>query len=257
LAEIGGGTAVRVSLPPLPPVGGEITGRNVVDVITEQHAELLALCDRLAGDQQRDVERFREQTDSNRPGEPGDAERPGEPTDTKRPGGPTDARRPGGPGDAERLKVAQVMTATLARHLSGEEQYLYPTVRRVVPGGVRIADRELAEDHDLLVLLKRWSATRPGDQDFDSLAADVTAAVRRHVAADAADLLPALAQTAPIEDLIRVGNRLETAEEAAPTRPHPATPSTPPWNKVVDPVVALADKARDAMSRRVTYRKDL
>jgi hypothetical protein len=61
----------------------------------------------------------------------------------------------------------------------------------------------------------------------------------------------------PIEDLIRVGNRLETAEEAAPTRPHPATPSKPPWNKVVDPVVAVADKVRDAMSRRTTYARDL
>jgi hypothetical protein len=150
-----------------------------------------------------------------------------------------------------------VLVATLSRHLSGEEQYLYPAVRRVVPGGESLADRELAEDHDLLVLLKRWAGTRPDDPGFGVLAADVTAAVRRHVAADAEELLPMLRQMAPIEDLIRVGNRLETAEEAAPTRPHPATPSTPPWNKVVDPVVALADKARDAVTRRTTYSRDL
>jgi hypothetical protein len=61
----------------------------------------------------------------------------------------------------------------------------------------------------------------------------------------------------PIEDLIRVGNRFETAAEAAPTRPHPATPSSPPWNKVVDPAVAVVDKLRDAVTRRTTYAKDL
>jgi hemerythrin-like domain-containing protein len=201
---------VSLKLPPLPPVGGETTGRNVVDVITEQHRELLALCDRLAD----------------------------------------------GTGD-DRRKVAQVVIAALSRHLSGEEQYLYPAVRLVVPGGDLLADRELAEDHELLLTLRRLDRARPDEPEFDALAADVAAAVRRHVAADDEELLPVLRQMAPIEDLIRVGNRLETAEEAAPTRPHPGTPSTPPWNKVVDPVVAVADKLRDAVGRRTTYPRDL
>ena len=198
-----------LNLPPLPPVGGETTGRNVVDVIAEQHRTLLALCDRLTGD--------------------------GE----------------------DRRRVAEVVVAALSRHLSAEEQYLYPAVRRAVPDGDRLADRELAEDHDLLVALRRLDRARPADPGFDEVAADVTAAVRRHVEADAAELLPLLLQMVPVEDLIRVGNRVETAVEAAPTRPHPSTPSRPPWNKVVDPVVAVLDKARDAMSRRTTYLNDL
>jgi Hemerythrin HHE cation binding domain len=199
---------VSLKLPPLPPVGGETTGRNVVDVIAEQHAELLELCARLTG-------------------------------------------------DAERRRVAQVVIATLSRHLSGEEQYLYPAVRLAVPDGDALADRELAEDHELLLILQRLDRCRPDDPEFDAAAAEVAAAVRRHVDADAEELLPMLRLMAPIEDLIRVGNRLELAEEAAPTRPHPATPSTPPWNKVVDPVVALADKARDVVGRRSTYARDL
>jgi len=81
--------------------------------------------------------------------------------------------------------------------------------------------------------------------------------VRRHVDADAGELLPVLMRMVPVEDLIRVGNRVETAGEAAPTRPHPGTPSTPPWNKVVDPAVAVVDKLRDAVSRRKTYPTDL
>lgn len=201
---------MSLKLPPLPPVGGETTGRNVVDVITEQHRELLALCDRL-------VDR----------------------------------------GAANRGAVAQVVIATLSRHLSGEEQYLYPAVRLVVPGGELLAGRELAEDHDLLVRLQRLDRARPAGPRFEALAADLATAVRRHVEADAAELLPVLSQMAPIEDLIRVGNRLETAQEAAPTRPHPGTPSTPPWNKIVDPVVAVGDKLRDAVGRRVTYPQDL
>jgi hypothetical protein len=192
-----------LNLPPLPPTGGEITGRNVVDVITRQHRELVELCDRLV----------------TRP----------EPT------------------------LVDVVVATLSRHLSAEEQYLYPAIRRVVPGGEELAARELAEDHGLLITLQRLQRS-PGD---GRLCAEVADAVRRHVAADAEELLPVLTQMVPIEDLIRIGNRVELAAEAAPTRPHPGTPSTPPWNKVVDPAVAVVDKVRDVVSRRTTYPRDL
>ncbi|WP_342751547.1 hemerythrin domain-containing protein [Paractinoplanes atraurantiacus] len=190
-----------LNLPPLPPLGGETTGRNVVDVITQQHRELLELCDRMLAD-------------------------------------PDDKR------------VTDVVIATLSRHLSCEEQYLYPAIRKVVPGGEELTDRELAEDQALLVTLQQLQRDPSAKQD-------VAAAVRRHVDADAEELLPVLVQMVPIEDLIRVGNRFETAQEAAPTRPHPATPSTPPWNKVVDPAVAVVDKLRDAVTRRTTYAKDL
>ena len=190
-----------LNLPPLPPVDGEATGRNVVDVVNEQHDELLGLCERLEAS-------------------------------------PDDRR------------LADVVIAALSRHLSAEEQYLYPAVRTAVPGGEDLADRELAEDHELLVTLKRLGTGA-------DVAAELAAAVRRHVEADAEELLPVLTQMAPIDDLIRVGNRFEMAEEAAPTRPHPGTPSTPPWNKVVDPAVAVLDKLRDAVTGRTTYPIDL
>ena len=190
-----------VNLPPLPPVGGETTGRNVIDVLAGQHRELISLCDRLAA-------------------------------------------------APEDRKLRSVVIATLSRHLSAEEQYLYPAVRAAVPGGGELADRELAEDHTLLLLLKRLSSGEAAETE-------VAGAVRRHVAADAEELLPVLAEMVPIEDLIRVGNRVEMAEEAAPTRPHPGTPSAPPWNKIVDPAVAVVDKLRDVVTGRTTYPRDL
>ena len=152
--------------------------------------------------------------------------------------------------DPDDTKVASVLVAELSRHLSAEEQYLYPAIRAAVPGGDDIADRELAEDQALLVLLG-------GLEKDPGQAAPVADAVRRHIAADAEELLPMLEQMVPIEDLIRLGNRLEMAQEAAPTRPHAATPSTPPWNKVVDPIVGMVDKVRDVVTARTTYVRDL
>jgi hypothetical protein len=156
-----------------------------------------------------------------------------------------------------RRRVAEVVTATLSRHLSAEEQYLYPAVRAAVPGGDLLADREVAEDHAILVTLRQLAATGGDDTEFGRLAAAVAVQLHRHAGAAAEDLLPLLAQMASTEELVRLGNRVETASEAAPTRPHPGTPATPPWNKVVDPAVGVLDKVRDAMSGRVTYPQDL
>jgi hypothetical protein len=187
----------EVNLPPIPPAGGETPGRSIIDVVNDQHRELLDLISRL------------------------DAE-------------------PDNP------KIKSVLIATASRHLSGEEQYLYPAIRTAVPGGGELADRELAEDQSLLRLL--------GDDEQWNRTAE---AIRRHVAADAEELLPMLEQMVPSEDLVRLGNRMETAEEAAPTRPHPSSPSTPPWNKVVDPLLGVVDKARDVVTGRTTYVRDL
>ena len=41
-------------------------------------------------------------------------------------------------------------------------------------------------------------------------------------------------------------------EEAAPTRPHPNAPTRPPWNKVVDPLLGVWDRVRDAATGRRT-----
>lgn len=157
------------------------------------------------------------------------------------------------PGDRD---VASVLVATLSRHLAAEEQHLYPAVRAAVPGGEQIADRELAGDQAVRERLRELESGA-GQQDPAEAVHRLAEVIRRHAAAGAGELLPLLEQTVPAEDLVRLGNRFETAEEAAPTRPHPSTPSEPPWNKVVDPLVGVADKIRDVIGSRATYVRDL
>jgi hypothetical protein len=142
-----------------------------------------------------------------------------------------------------RRDLADVLTATAARHLSAEAQYLYPAVRSSVPGNGRaLADREIAATRELL------TALRAGEAREEKL--------RRHAYATA-DLLDRLAAVASREDLVRLGNRIETAEEAAPTRPHPGAPATAPWNKITDPAIGLVDRLRDAVTGRPTRPESL
>ncbi|WP_433393525.1 hemerythrin domain-containing protein [Micromonospora sp. KLBMP9576] len=140
-----------------------------------------------------------------------------------------------------------VLTAALSRHLSAEEQYLLPAVRSARPDTADRVDRALAADRALLSALQGLT---------DDGLADVAALVHRHVE-EAGALVAALREVASAEELIRLGNRLEIAEEAAPTRPHPGTPTTPPWNRVVEPAVGVVDKVRDAVTGRPTYLADL
>ncbi|MGS2617445.1 hemerythrin domain-containing protein [Micromonospora sp. LZ34] len=139
----------------------------------------------------------------------------------------------------------QVLTAALSRHLSAEEQYLLPAVRAARPEAAARVDREIEADAGLLTALKEATGL-----------AEVAERVRRHVAGVDA-LVAELREVATTEELIRLGNRLEIAEEAAPTRPHPATPATPPWNRIVEPAVGVVDKVRDVVSGRPTYLADL
>ncbi|GAA2369596.1 hemerythrin domain-containing protein [Dactylosporangium salmoneum] len=148
--------------------------------------------------------------------------------------------------------ASDVLVATLARHLSAEEQYLYPAIHSVLPEGAAIAERELAADAELILALRRLHT----QADTDALRS-VADHVRQHTHRTATELFPALRERCTDGELVRLGNRVEIARSAAPTRPHPGTPSTPPLNKVVDPALGVVDKVMDALSRRTTWEEDL
>ena len=153
--------------------------------------------------------------------------------------------------------VADVLVATLARHLSAEEQYLYPCIRAVLPDGGPLADHELAEDAAMLSTLKRLHGTAADHPGYPGLVETITRQVSRHARRATAELFPYLRERCTDNELVRLGNRVEIARAAAPTRPHPATPLTPPVNKVIDPAIGVVDKVRDLLGRRRTRPEDL
>jgi hypothetical protein len=152
--------------------------------------------------------------------------------------------------DEDRLgSLTSALVAALTRHLSAEEQYLFPTVAAVLPDGSRLAESEVIADQAMLHALRRLEEGPA--TDLRGLE-EVDPALHLHVRRCEETLFPRLREALSEADLIRLGNRVVIAEEAAPTRPHPGTPATPPWNKVVDPAIAVVDKLRDAVGRRAT-----
>lgn len=163
-----------------------------------------------------------------------------------------------GQGDSERRRqVADVMIAELVRHSVAEEQYLYPTARGVLPDGDELADHETQEHAEAEKLMKRLEGLDPRDAEFDRLVGQLIDDVRHHIEEEEGVLFPKLRHACPQNELIDLARRIAAAKDAAPTRPHPSSPSNPPWNQLLDPGTGLVDKMRDALSRRPTRPDDL
>lgn len=208
-------------------------GRNIIDVLTDEHDRIATLCRQLAA------------AVGAAPAEAGAAI-----VGTAGPAavGTADAR--------QQRRIADVLVATVSRHLSAEEQYLYPSLRTALDDGVQIAEHEVAADLTLLRALHSLGRARVADPGFPALVSEVVGMLEQHTVETTA-LFPRLREVASKETLMRLGNRIEIAEEAAPTRPHPGAPHTPPWNKLVEPALGLFDKVLDVATGRPTYPEDL
>lgn len=152
--------------------------------------------------------------------------------------------------DDQRKDLVDQMIIELVRHSVAEEQYLYPTVREKVAGGGPLADRELQEHAEAEKTMNSLDKLGPGDAEFDQTVGKLMTEIKSHVAEEEGELFPQLRQACTPQELIDLGSKVEAAKKVAPTRPHPAAPDTPPFNKVAGPGAALVDRVRDFVTGR-------
>jgi hemerythrin superfamily protein len=160
-------------------------------------------------------------------------------------------RRYKGLGDGAQKSKAQTMeriVKELSVHASVEEQVFYPDVKRRVPGSTRLVDHGLDEHQELKETLVRLQRMSPDSPEFDTAMRKVIADVTDHVKEEESELFPKVRKAMSKQELVDMANLMRTAKRAAPTRPHPLAPSTPPGNIIVGAAAAVVDKARDALS---------
>ncbi|RSS82529.1 hemerythrin domain-containing protein [Streptomyces sp. WAC05292] len=150
----------------------------------------------------------------------------------------------------ERRTLLDLLTIELVRHSVAEEEYQYPAVRKHVPGGDAIADREIEDHARVEVVLKELEAVDAAGPEFDRMVGDLRNEVLEHIRDEETSLFPALRRACDKEVLDELGDRVRLAKKLAPTRPHPGKPSEPPANKLLAPGLGLVDRARDFVSGR-------
>ena len=154
--------------------------------------------------------------------------------------------------DQPNRELVEHVIAELVRHSVAEEQYLYPTARRVLPDGDALANHDLKEHAEAEEVMNAIEKTSPQDPRFDELVGKLIEDVRHHLQEEESDLLPKLRGACDAAELGELGEKFERSKKMAPTRPHPSAPDRSPANKILAPGGGLIDRLRDAITGRNT-----
>lgn len=141
--------------------------------------------------------------------------------------------------------IVRELVRELSVHATIEEQFVYPALRQAgADTGVLDA---LEEHHAVKLTLVELENLAPDSARYSAKVRLLAENVRRHVDQEERELLPLLERTFDEARRRDLGNALERAKRAAPTRPHPAAPDTPPGNFIAGAFAAVYDRSRDAL----------
>jgi hypothetical protein len=124
-------------------------------------------------------------------------------------------------------------------------------VRADVPGGEDLVRGRLAEEQTVKELLAQLDNTDYSESEFPVRAHALMRAVLAHAEQEEEQVFPAVRKAFDDDRLTQLGGALRTAKAIAPTRAHPAAPTTPPGNLVVGMLAGVVDRARDVAQAAV------
>jgi hemerythrin superfamily protein len=151
--------------------------------------------------------------------------------------------------NAKKLKrrLVDQIVRELAVHAVIEEQVLYPALRAKVGVLEEQVLEALEEHHVVKWLLKELESLPPEAERFNAKVKVLIENVRTHVGEEEGTLLPRMRKAFTPAELREMAQALTVAKKAAPTRPHPRAPDTPPGNLLAGAVSAVLDLGTEAV----------
>lgn len=151
--------------------------------------------------------------------------------------------------DVQRRGVVELLVRELSKHAALEELSVYPLAKKELDGGVDV-DRQLNEHMAVKKTLAKLDSLPPGSEDERTLVEELAAELREHIDIEESQFLPALERALDRTLLEELGEELDKAKKAAPTRPHPGAPNEPPALTLAAPFAAVFDRFRDRIQGR-------
>jgi hemerythrin superfamily protein len=145
-------------------------------------------------------------------------------------------------------KLVDQIVRELAIHSVIEEMVFYPLVRSKADVLNAQVLEALEEHHVVKWLLKELEDLPPEAERFEAKVKVLMENVRTHVGEEEKELFPAVRKAFAPKELRDMAEALKVAKKAAPTRPHPRAPDTPPGNMVDMGKDALRSARRRAQS---------
>lgn len=155
----------------------------------------------------------------------------------------------------ESKRLVRRLIGQMVSHITVEEEYLYPAVRRAIPGGDGLAGHEILEHQRATEIMKRLERMWPSQIDFWPTVHELVAQIRQHERQQELETFPELRRHMSAEDLRELGEKAAHAKRTAPTRPRPDAPYRPPLNRLLAPALGLLDRIRGEFAARRTRRK--
>jgi hypothetical protein len=136
-------------------------------------------------------------------------------------------------------------------HAFAEEAVLWPVARRVLPDGQALT-LEIEREHQRInELVTRLESLPVGSPEHEAVLHRVIDLLRADVRDEEDALLPRLQAKLGAAQLRRLGLAWEVVRRIAPTRAHPIVSRRPPGNVLSALPLALMDRCRDLVDRRL------
>lgn len=145
----------------------------------------------------------------------------------------------------EKQRLADQVIRALSIHASIEEQFLYPTARKLSDKLNSQVLEALEEHHLAKATLAELEKMSPRDERFDAKMTVLIENIRHHVEEEEEDLFPKLKRLMDSADLAVLGEAMAAAKKVAPTHPHPMAPDSPPGNIVSGALASILDSGKD------------
>jgi hemerythrin superfamily protein len=146
-----------------------------------------------------------------------------------------------------RQEAFDALRELLARHETAEEMIVRPLTRDT-DNGRAVAATRMEEENESKDVLAELEDLDIASVEFARRFETFAKSVLEHALAEEAYEFPLLRQNLDADELANAERQFLLAEKTAPTHPHPSARSTG-MNFVAGPFAAVADRARDAVSR--------
>lgn len=137
-------------------------------------------------------------------------------------------------------------------HGEVEELVLYPAARRVLDDGSKLVKEAISEHKRLKTALAKLDRMDSDDDRYDDMVQTAFEDFRHHVREEeaASGMLAQMRRALDPDQRARLGRLLQSAKNAAPTRPHPHAPTSATAKLIVAPIAGLADRVKDVVEHR-------
>lgn len=140
--------------------------------------------------------------------------------------------------------LASELVHTLVAHETAEQELIHPLTRKADES---IAEERLAEEATAEKALSELEDLEVGSPQFKAKLVSIKEDVIAHAESEENLEHPRIRQTVDAQKLEKLAAVYDVAKKAAPTHPHPGGPQSATGNLVLGPVVAIADRVRDAV----------